>query len=112
MSQAQPPDDALQFIRDCIARGAVRWTYHVTMRLQQRNLHAAMLIESAGTLEVIEEYPRDKYLPSYLLRGESRDSVFHVQLAADVDGGNIRVVTLYVPNPHEWDESSRVRRRR
>jgi hypothetical protein len=33
-------------------------------------------------------------------------------MAADVEGGNIRVVTLYTPDPDEWDEGLRFRRTR
>jgi hypothetical protein len=34
------------------------------------------LREAAATLEIIEEYPHDKYLPTYLLRGEVPHSYF------------------------------------
>ena len=80
------------------------------MRLQQRSLGASALIEGLETLEIIEEYPGDKYLPSYLLRGECKRVVFHTQIATDVEGGNIRVVTIYKPNVGEWDRALRVRR--
>jgi hypothetical protein len=69
-----------------------------------------MLRDTSSTLEITEAYPRDKYLPSYLLRGVSDGRVFHVQIAADVDGENIRVVTMYIPDPDEWDEELRCRR--
>ena len=106
------PDAPLAFIKDCLSGGRVRWTYHVTMRLQQRGLTAGMLRSAMATLEIIEAYPQDKYLPSYLLRGESDRCVFHAHMAADVEGGNIRVVTLYTPDPDEWDEGLRFRRTR
>ena len=81
------------------------------MRLLQRNLNDAMLVEGAETLEIIESYPNDKYLPSYLLRGEHEQGVFHVQAAADPDGDNVRIVTMYKPEPEEWDAGLRIRRR-
>jgi hypothetical protein len=65
-----------------------------------------------ATLEVIEAYPHDKYLPSFLLRGEFEGSVFHVHVAEDVEDENIRIVTVYTPDPDEWDESLRMRRTR
>ena len=80
------------------------------MRLQQRGLTAATLHETMETLEIIEAYPQDKYLPSFLLRGDSGGSVFHAQIATDVEGDNKRVVTIYIPDPDEWDEGSRSRR--
>jgi hypothetical protein len=87
-----------------MSSGRVRWTYHVTMRLHQRGLTARMLADAISTLEVVEAYPQDKYLPSFLIRGESDEVVFHAQIATDVEGKNIRVVTIYVPDPNEWEE--------
>ncbi len=88
----------------------LRWTYHVTMRLKQRSLGSEILIKGADSLEIIESYPDDKYLPSFLLRGEFEARVFHVQIAADVEGGNVRIVTMYIPAPEEWDSEFRARR--
>ena len=90
--------------------GRVRWTYHVTMRFRQRAVTPEMLGKAIATLEIVEAYPQDRYLPSFLVRGESGGIVFHVQIATDVKGGNIRIVTMYVPDPHVWDNGSRLRR--
>jgi hypothetical protein len=75
-------------------------------------LTAGMLRAAMATLEIVEAYPHDKYLPSFLLRGESEECVFHAQIATDVEGDNIRIVTMYNPDPSEWDEGLRVRRAR
>lgn len=69
-----------------------------------------MIRDAMETLEIIEAYPQDKYLPSFLLRGESGGCVFHAQAATDVEGENVRVVTMYTPDPAEWDEGFRSRR--
>ena len=63
-------------------------------------------------MDIIEAYPDDKYLPSFLLRGETHGAVFHAQIATDVEGDNIRVVTMYTPDADEWDEESRKRKKR
>ncbi len=65
-----------------------------------------------ATLEILEAYPQDKYLPSFLVRGESEECVFHAHIATDVEGENIRIVTMYAPDPNEWDVELRVRRNR
>jgi hypothetical protein len=80
------------------------------MRLKQRPLSAEMLVKAVLALEIIEQYPDDKYLPSYLMRTELDGVVFHVQVAADVEGDNVRIVTMYAPNPSEWSEDFRARR--
>jgi len=82
------------------------------MRLAQRGLDSSMLLDCSDNLEIIESYPDDKYLPSFLLRGESGAIIFHVQIAVDVENHNVRVVTMYVPNCNEWDESKRLRNRK
>jgi hypothetical protein len=69
-----------------------------------------MLTKAVDSLEIIESYPDDKYLPSFLVRGECEGTVFHAQIATDVDGVNVRVVTMYVPGQQEWDQEFRVRR--
>lgn len=69
-----------------------------------------MLLKGADSLEIIEAYPDDKYLPSFLLRGESEGQVFHAQIATDVNDRNVRIVTMYLPAPEDWDSGFRSRR--
>lgn len=71
-----------------------------------------MLIAAVASFEIIESYPEDKYLPSFLIRGESEGVIFHAHIATDVTGSNVRVVTMYLPESEEWDEGLRVRRSR
>ena len=35
---------------------------------------------------------------------------FHVQFALDVEGDNVRVVTVYRPDPVEWEADLKTRR--
>ena len=45
---------------------------------------------------MIEAYPSGKYLPSFLLRGESLGQVLHAQIATDVEGDKVRVRDIEV----------------
>jgi hypothetical protein len=81
------------------------------MRLQERRLTGDVLRKAASTLEIIEEYPKDKYLPSVLLRGEVPEFVFHALVATDIEGDNIRVVTMYLPDSEQWLDGARLRRK-
>jgi hypothetical protein len=110
MESGPVPNDPLAFIRNCVSRRRIRWTYHVAMRQQQRSLSVETLHNAVDSPEIIEVYPRDKYLPSFLLRGEQIGFVFHARIATDVVGDNIRVVTMYKPDREKWDESGRTRR--
>jgi hypothetical protein len=69
-----------------------------------------MILDSVDTYEIIESYPDDKYLPSYLVYTRYQDSVIHILYAVDVPDEHVRVVTAYYPNPSEWDEGLKTRR--
>ena len=111
MAERNLPDDPLSFIRECIRGGRIFWTYHVNMRLGQRVISREMIIQAADGYEFVEEYPEDKYLPSYLLLGRRGKEGFHVLFGADMDGQNIRVVTVYYPSAEEWEADLKTRRR-
>ncbi len=104
------PDDPLKFIRQCVRKGNVLWTYHVNMRMKGRFIPRNVILCSTDSYEIIESYPKDKYFPSYLMRSQHEQTAFHVLFAADVEGGNVRVVTAYYPNPHVWRDGMRKRR--
>ena len=80
------------------------------MRFGQRPISRELILSVIGSFEIIEEYPDDKYLPSYLLRAQHGGVVFHVQIAADVAEDNVRIVTAYLPDPTRWDRELRRRR--
>jgi hypothetical protein len=86
------------------------WTYHVNMRLQGRFIQRQTIIDAVDAYEIIEEYPKDKYLPSYLVLGQHGGDSFHVLFAVDVEGNNVRVVTAYRPSLEEWETDLRTRR--
>jgi hypothetical protein len=69
-----------------------------------------LILESVANYEIIEEYPDDKYLPSYLVYSRQQDFIFHILFAVDVPGDNVRIVTAYYPNPEEWAGDLKTRR--
>ena len=101
------PDDPLEFIQRCVRERKVLWTYHVNMRLEGRHINRGDILGAVDTYSIVESYPEDKYLPSYLVlaRGE-----FHVLIAVDVEERNVRIVTAYRPDPEEWEEGFMSRR--
>jgi len=103
------PDDPLGFIKRCLRERKLRWSYHIDQRLPGRDLTREDILSAVDSLEIIEEYPEDKYLPSYLLLGAVRQQPLHLLAAADVAGDIIRIVTAYKPDPREWDGSYRRR---
>ena len=101
------PDDPLAFIRRCVSERKIHWTYHVNMRLAGRYLKRDEILNAVDSYEIIESYPEDKYLPSYLVLAAAS---FHVQFATDVEGENVRIVTVYRPDPIEWKSDLKTRR--
>ena len=62
-------------------------------------------------VEILEEYPMDKYLPSYLVYSQYQGDRFHVLFAVDAKEGNVRIITAYRPSPHEGEADLKTRRR-
>jgi hypothetical protein len=105
------PNNPLDFIQRCVRHGKVLWTYHVNMRMRDRFISRRLILDSHPDYEIIEEYPEDRYLPSYLVYSEYSGDIFHILFAADVEGDNVRIVTAYRPSPEEWGEDFKTRRR-
>jgi uncharacterized protein DUF4258 len=104
------PDDPLAFIRERVREGRILWTYHVNMRMRDRFISRENLIQTTGNYEIIEAYPDDKYLPSFLVHAEHASGPFHVLFGVDVQNENVRVITAYRPDPNEWSEDLRRRK--
>lgn len=111
MDQRILPDQPLSFIKNCVGKRRVYWTWHVSMRLEKRFISREMVLGAAESYEVIESYPEDKYYPSYLVYARHGSEVFHVLFAADVSEENVRVVTAYRPRPEEWSGDFKRRRK-
>jgi len=68
-------------------------------------------LDSLDTYEIIESYPRDKYMPSYLVYAVPHDEVIHIQIAADAKDDTVRIVTAYKPTLDKWEEGFKIRRK-
>jgi hypothetical protein len=104
------PADPLAFIQRCVQRRQLAWTYHINMRLQGRFISRQDILDAVNTYEVIESYPEDKYLPSYLVYARIGAEVFHVLFAVDVPAEQVRVITAYCPDPDAWESDQKTRR--
>ena len=60
-------------------------------------------MDSVETYQIIESYPDDKYLPSYLIHATWDQTIIHILFAVDVANTNVRIVTAYHPYPKEWE---------
>ena len=83
----------------------------MNMRMKGRFIPRQIVLDSIQHYEIIEEYPDDKYLPSYLVFSKYQDKVFQVLFALDVEENNVRIITVYYPSLNEWEEGYKTRRK-
>lgn len=96
------PDDPLSFIQECVRSRRMFWTYHVNMRMDRRSIARRTILDAVESYAIIESYPDDKYLPSYLVWMTLDGEFIHALFAVDVADRTVRVVTAYRPQPLEW----------
>ena len=104
------PTEALRRIQECVKRRDILWTYHVFMRMQGRCIPRSTILDSVDSYEIIESYPEDKYMASYLVRAECGADVVHVLFAFDIADKFVRIITTYRPDAALWSEDGRKRR--
>lgn len=90
--------------------GATRWTAHVLKRLMQRGISQADVIQAIQSGEIIEQYPDDYPYPSCLLLGADADGEpLHVCCGRGPD--ELWMITAYHPDPDEWKEDLKTRKK-
>lgn len=93
---------SLEQIRRQLAAGEFDFTRHAFKRSVERNISENEVREIASTIELIEDYPHDKYSPSCLFLGFTEENrPLHIQVSY-ADTELVRVITLYEPDPEEW----------
>lgn len=102
---------ALSFIQECVKQRRILWTYYVNMRLRGRSIARGDILAAVENYEIVEAYPADKYLPSFLVRARFQSESFHILFALDREDGNVRVVTAYRPDPKQWMPDLKTRRK-
>jgi len=92
-----------QICRQLSAR-EFEFSRHALKRAVERNISESEIAQISENAEVIEDYPDDKYAPSCLILGFTRQNrPLHIQVSF-VDTPMVRVITLYEPDPEEWVE--------
>lgn len=87
-------------IKDKILKGEYRFSEHAIKRMIKRFIERFEVEESIINGEIIEEYPDDKYSPSCLIYGKSKNGRdLHVQVSLPP---KVVVITTYEPDSSEW----------
>jgi hypothetical protein len=87
-------------IQDKIKKSKYRFSDHAVKRMIKRSIDRSEVEEAVIRGEIIEEYPDDKYSPSCLVYGKTKEGRdLHVQISLPP---TVVVITVYEPDPAEW----------
>jgi hypothetical protein len=79
------------------------FTRHARKRILERAFSVDEVQSAAGSATVVEQYPDDTLYPSRLVLGWAGSRPLHLVLAGPTPAGDTVVVTLYEPDPTEWE---------
>lgn len=89
-------------IRAKVSAGEFEYSQHAVDQSIQRRIAVEALRTAISTGEVIEDYPEDKYGPSCLILGFTRNGrPLHVQCSYP-SRPRLKIITLYEPDPSRW----------
>jgi Domain of unknown function (DUF4258) len=93
---------SLEEIKSQLQAGQFEFTRHALKRAIECNISEEEIKEMSLTIEVIEDYPDDKYSPSCLLLGFAQNSrALHIQVSR-IESDLIKIITLYEPDSSQW----------
>ena len=83
---------------------------HAIQRMFQRQINIDDVRHVLATGEVIEDYPDDIPYPSRLVLGWCQSRPIHLVVAENAETQETIVVTVYQPDPTQWETGFRRRR--
>jgi hypothetical protein len=89
----------------------INYRIHATRRMFQRNIHPEDIEKVLQSGNVIEEYPEDYPLPSFLISGTTQQGKpLHVVIGVNNDEKELVIITAYEPSIDKWTNSFTRRR--
>ena len=76
---------------------------HAIQRMFQRGISEEDVRHVLDTGEVVREYPDDRPYPSRLVLGWFGPRPIHVAVAHNQDYDELIVITVYEPDPDQWE---------
>ncbi|MBI1930078.1 DUF4258 domain-containing protein [Candidatus Poribacteria bacterium] len=99
----------LETLRRQLSVGEFEFSRHAFKRAVERNISETEIKQAGASANIIEDYPDDKYSPSCLLLGFTRDGrPLHLQVSY-ANSDLVKIITLYEPDEREWINFSRRR---
>ncbi len=89
--------------------GEFDFSQHAFRRAVERNISEQEIREAGAGAVIVEEYPEDKYGPTWLVLGFTKaERPLHIQVSV-AETPLLRIVTLYEPDTDEWEDYARRR---
>ena len=89
---------------------SLRWTRHILERIFQRGIYIDDVMNALVNGVIIEQYPTDYPFPSCLVLGHTKaGKALHIVCGSN--GTELWLITAYIPNPTEWTEDFKQRRK-
>lgn len=83
--------------------GKTSFSVHAIKRMFERSITTDDVVETAAQGELVEDYPDDWPYPSRLVLGWPGGRAVHVVVAENSADDEMIVVTVYEPDPAEWE---------
>jgi len=84
---------------------------HAVQRMFERNISREDVRAVLATGEVIRGYPDDTPYPSYLILGWRGERPLHVVAADNHAARETIIITVYQPDPDQWEPDFRSKKR-
>jgi hypothetical protein len=92
----------LEQVQKQLSLGQFELSGHAFKRAVERNISDLEVRQAGERAIIIEDYPDDKYSPSYLLLGFTETGrPLHLQVSL-MDSVLVKIITLYQPREEEW----------
>ena len=89
-------------IRSKLSVGRFEFSRHAFRRAVERNISEEEIRQAGGRIEIIEDYPHDKYTPSCLtVAFTDKRRPLHMQVCY-TDSETLKIVTIYEPDAEQW----------
>lgn len=101
----------IRSLQKAIQSGRLEWQRHALEKMAERNISRSMVLNTMLHGEMIEDYPKDRPLPSALFLGFSENVPLHVVVAFDSQASRAYVITAYEPDPTRFESDFKTRRK-
>lgn len=99
----------IEFIRELMDSGKIKWTLHALRKLQERGLYREDVYNAVCYGKIIEQYPQDYPYPSCLISGNDvSGNPLHIVVGSD--GTILYLITAYMPDIEHFDADNETRR--